>query len=225
MKKYFSVIFLLAGFLSVNAQEQEVSAISVNQRLYAFSMRYNDPAVAKQALYQQLALQPQNDSILYNLALLYFDARQYASNIMVCVDLLKLNPQNAGALEMSAISYENLGLPEKSLSAYEQLYLLNSTVDVLYKMAFMQFNLKKFNQSSTNIGILLLNPEVDELKLLFQIKDGSQKEFPMRVAILNLQGLVTKEMGDVEGAKKFFEQALAIAPDFLFATENLATLK
>ena len=225
MKKYFSLTLVLLGFLSVSAQEQELSEVTLNQRLYAFAMRYNDAAVAKQALYQQLAAQPQNDSILYNLALLYFDARQYASNVMVCLDLLKINPQNAGALEMSAISYENLGLPEKSLRAYEQLYLFNSNIEVLYKMAFMQYNLQKHNQSSTNIDILLSKPEIDELMLLFQIEDGTQKEFPMRVAILNLQGLVTQEMGDVDGARKYFVEALAIAPDFLFASENLAAMK
>ena len=89
----------------------------------------------------------------------------------------------------------------------------------------MQYNLKKFNQSSTNIEILLSNPEIDELMLLFQVEDGSQKEFPMRVAILNLQGLVTRDMGDKEGARKYFEAALAIDPEFLFAKENIEALK
>ena len=55
--------------------------------------------------------------------------------------------------------------------------------------------------------------------------ENNTKEFPIKVAILNLKGMVARENGDKVGAKKFFEQALAIAPDFPQAKENMAKLK
>ena len=41
-------------------------------RTYQAAMRYNDFGVAKHALYNILVENPQNDSILYSLSLLYF---------------------------------------------------------------------------------------------------------------------------------------------------------
>ena len=46
----------------------------------------------------------------------------------------------------------------------------------------------------------------------------------MRVPILNLKGLVYKELGDIETAKSSFEEALTLAPDFKLAKENLDAL-
>jgi Tfp pilus assembly protein PilF len=48
----------------------------------------------------------------------------------------------------------------------------------------------------------------------------------MKVAVLNLKGLAVQEhLGDKEAAKKLFEEALAIAPDFVLAKQNLAKVK
>jgi len=37
-------------------------------------------------------------------------------------------------------------------------------------------------------------------------------------------GLVKKDQGDIAGAREAFNRVLAIAPDFVFATNNLAEL-
>jgi Tfp pilus assembly protein PilF len=47
----------------------------------------------------------------------------------------------------------------------------------------------------------------------------------MRVAVLNLKGMLAIDQGDKVNAKKFFEQTLAIAPDFVLAKEGLAKTK
>jgi Tfp pilus assembly protein PilF len=72
----------------------------------------------------------------------------------------------------------------------------------------------------------LSKKEADELRVSYPTADNkSSKEYPIKVAVLNLKGLVAKDSGDSAGAKKLFEQALALAPDFAQAKENLSSLK
>ena len=47
----------------------------------------------------------------------------------------------------------------------------------------------------------------------------------MKVAVLNLKGLIKQDTGDKVTAKKIFAEALAISPDFIAAKENLAKIK
>jgi Tfp pilus assembly protein PilF len=72
---------------------------------------------------------------------------------------------------------------------------------------------------------LLTAPELDGKKVIMQINDKEQKEFPLKAAALNIRGLVKRDQGDESGAKKDFQAALEVAPDFIFATENLAKPK
>ena len=47
----------------------------------------------------------------------------------------------------------------------------------------------------------------------------------MKVAVLNLKGMLALDQGDKVGAKKLFEQVLALAPDFVLAKEGLTKTK
>lgn len=191
---------------------------------YRMAIQYNDYAEAKSALYNLILLEPQNDSLRYNLAYIYFDAGQYPSTILTCKDILAYNPSHLGALELSAVSFENLGLKEKALPNYEKMYMLSTNLNALYKMAFLQFDLEKYAECGVNIDILLENEELQQAKVVFSDENNESKEYPMKVAVLNLKGLVNKEIGNNELAKKAFEEALTISPDFQLAKSNLAEL-
>jgi len=191
---------------------------------YRMAIQYNDFSEAKSALYNLVLLEPQNDSLRYNLAYIYFDANQYPSTILACKDILAINPNHLGALELSGVSFENLGLKDKALPNYEKLYMLSSNLNSLYKMAFLQYDLKKYAECQVNIDILLENDELENANVVFTDENNDSKEYPMKVAVLNLKGLVNKDVGNNELAKQAFEAALAIAPDFEFARTNLAEL-
>ena len=232
MLKSIITIALLVGAFALRAQDTTTVANNDSRPAiywlyhnnYNMAIRYNDYAEAKTALYNLINIDPQNDSLRFNLAYLYFDNQQYASSILVCRDLLARNPQNTAALEMSAIAYEELGLKDKAMANYEQLYLVTENLETLYKLAYLQYELKRYNESKVNIDILLANPEIDNRKMIFQIDDLQQKEYSLRVAVLNLNGLLKKAEGDQAGARESFNKALELAPDFVFAKDNLAEL-
>lgn len=231
MNKFGLTILLLTIAFSLKAQD----STNVNQdgrpaiywlyhNNYNLATRYNDIIAAKTALYSLINIEPQNDSLKFNLAYMYFDNKQYPSTILVCMDILARAPQHAASLEMTAISYEELGLKEKALTNYEKLYLATDNIETLYKLTFVQYDLKRYTECEVNLDILIKNSEIDDKSMVFQLSDTEQKEFPLRVAILNLLGLVEKDQGNIAEAKEAFNSALAIAPDFVFASNNLAEL-
>jgi len=191
---------------------------------YRLAIKYNDFAEAKSALYNLILLEPQNDSLRYNLAYAYFDARQYPSTIMVCKDILAFKSNHLGALELSAISFENLGLKDKALPNYEKIYMASSSLNALYKMAFLQYDLKKYAECGVNIDILLAHEQLQDAMIVLTDENNESEEYPMKVAVLNLKGMVNKETGNNAEAKKAYEEALAISPDFELAKSNLAEL-
>ncbi len=205
-------------------QESQNAFIGHHSRTYAIATKYGDTDIAKTALYNMLAAYPGSDSLLYSLSYLYFQSKQYAPAVLSAQDLVARNPDHLGALEISGVGYEALGLKDKSLAAYETLYLKSSNYGTLYKIAFLQYDMERLKECVTNADILLGKSESDTLKVYYANEDNEQKEYPIKASIYNLKGLVSKKYGDKESAKKHFQQALAIAPDFALAKENMDSL-
>jgi tetratricopeptide (TPR) repeat protein len=213
-------------------QPQQTEKATVNPltehfyKKYITALQWSDYDVAKDALYDLIIENPQNDSLIFNLAYYYYENQKPASSVLVSQQLLARNPKNIGALEMSAIGYEMMGVPDRALQNFESLYLLTNNINTLYKMAFLQFDLKRYAECLTSIEILLANKEVDTTIVVFNDATNKEKEYAMRVSVLNLKGLAVQEhLGDKEAAKKLFGEVLTIAPDFVLAKENLAKIK
>ena len=222
------VLLSVGSFAQDNPAQNQPTAGQVLSthyaRTYQAGMRYNDYGIAKHALYNILVEYPQNDSILFSLSYLYFQSQNYASAALTAQDVIALNPNHLGAMEVAAISFETLGVKDKALEAYESLYLKTDDVQSLYKMAFLQYETKSYAESKTNADILLNKKDVVDLKASFD-EDGVQKEYPIKVALLNLKGLIAQAQGDNKTAESLYNQALAISPEFKMAKDNLASLK
>jgi tetratricopeptide (TPR) repeat protein len=193
-------------------------------RKYQLATRWSDEQMAKDALYDLIVEGAANDSIVYTMALSYFENRQYAPALLICKDLLPKDPKNINLLEISAASYEGLGLKDKALPNYESIFLLTNNVGVLYKMAALQYETKKYPEAITNLDIILTKPEVQTLKATFNDAQGKPKEYILKVSVLYLKGLIAQETDKI-AARKYYTEALAIAPDFVPAKESLAKLK
>jgi len=194
-------------------------------RKYSVAVQWGDEQVAKDALYDLIIRNPGSDSLIYSLAVMYYQDQKYTSSLLVGMELLKRNPKDPGYLELSAASAESVGVIDRALQYYESLYLITGSTYTLYKIAFHQFDLKRYAESLTNADILLTKADLETIKVTFNDAQGKPKEYPMKVAVMNLRGLIKQETGDNVAAKKIFAEVLAISPDFLAAKENLAKLK
>lgn len=228
MKKGIKHLFviLITGMFALQGMSQDSTqsdAYTQEKIIYQLGLKYGDVNVARTALYKMLVMNPQNISLLDSLAYLYYDYQRHTSCILVCMDLLKINPDHLPALEMSAISYENLGLKDKALQNYETIYLKQNNYYTLYKIASLQLDLARYVESMTNVDILLKNQETVEAKITINTAQGP-REIALRAAVYNLKGLIESSQEQKEAAKASFNEALAIEPEFTLAKNNLADL-
>ena len=227
-------MLLLVMLQTVQAQDaaQSQQQIDIRQTMvyrmqkgiYQRAVKYSDVNTAINALYNVCVLEPQNDSILYALAYIYFDNQRYFSATLTLNDVLLLNPNNTQALEMRAVSLEQVGAIDKSLEDYESLYLRANNINFLYKMAILQDQLKRYKESKTNIDIMLSKTESDEIRVYFPDENDVEQEVVLRASLHNLKGLISKEEGNVTEAKKQFGIALEIQPEFYLAKKNYQEL-
>ncbi len=232
MKKKLIIVSVLISICVVGpVKSQQSNDIKnslyyrIQKGIYNRAIKYSDANMAINALYHLSVMEPQNDSLLYSLAYLYYDNQKFFSAVLTLNDVIFLNPDNIGALEMKAVSLERIGATEKAMETYESLYLKSDdNINYLYKVAVFQYDLKRYNESKTNIDILLSKSKSDEIKYYFPAEADQQQEIPMRAGLHNLKGLIAKDNGNLEEAKKQFAIALQISPEFYVAKKNLDEL-
>jgi len=225
-QKLFVLMIATLGFINHTTAQGGDSLKSVGPEglyigIYHLANQFNDPVVARMALYHILMFSPEKSKVLDSLALYYYNYQQWSSVALVSKENLKINPNNELALELTGVSFENLGLKDKAVEHYEKLFLKNDNSSILYKVAFLQYDLKRFKESATSIDILMKREDIDALTLVFPKQDKTQQEIIMRAALTNLMGLIAKGEGNITKAKEFFLEALKLAPGFEVAQINL----
>ena len=231
MKKVLLLIAVLAGLSSVAQENKTTPLDSIPAELakkifvYNASKQYNDPVVARVAIYNLLAENPNNIQLWDSLALVYFEQQQYASAALVAQEVAAAVPTDMFATEIAALCFERLGVKNKALGFFEKMYM-NDTDDVntLYKMAFLQNDLKLYEESLTSADQLLSNPKAKEVKLVFPTSDGKGQEVTMELAVLRLKGMIEANRSNTEKAKEYYNQVLKSNPNFEVVKKQLEEL-
>ena len=231
MKRTFLLLLLAicAGNLAAQTATDSIpkldpkikSALNFSdQAAYQAAVRYSDLAMAKTKLYDLMVRNPEDIRYMEALASLYFDGSQYTSAALVSLDLLQLNDKNIGALEVAAYSLEQLGALDRALPHFESLYLLTGDNFSLYKSAFLQYNLKRYDEAMNSVNMLVKNAKAEE-KIGFPKSQTETQEINMKAAALNLKGLIYLDQNSKAEAKTAFNEAIALDPAFDQAKENL----
>ena len=218
MKKIYFIIFLFFIVFTSFTQESE---FDIQKNIYNKSMLYNDPTVSINALYKMISLQPDNLNLLDTLLREYIGVSRWPSAYMVSREILSNNPNNLFALEVSCIALQNLGLKQQSLNEYESLYLKTDREDVLYTIAFLQYELKNYNESINNLNILLEKNSIDSIKVSVNMNGNLTQQIAMKSQLHYLKGIIYEEKNDNENAKIQFKKAVNISPDFESAIKKL----
>ncbi len=232
MKRIFLVGFCVA-VLSMSLQAQEEKTVPLDSLpfdiqkqafIYTTSLRYNDPIIARMALYNLLAYNPGNTAVLDSLALSYIDARQYPSAVLASQDALRIDPKDMLATEIAAVSFESLGLKDRAISYYETMYLSNNDINVLYKIGFIQFDLKRYNEALSSADIIIGDASAAKENIIFQKNERENQEVSMVAAAYRLKAMIYEAQGSVDQAKEQYNKALELAPDFALAKMQLEEL-
>ena len=220
---------LITGF--AHSQSQEIASgdsipweLRKQSFIYSSALAFNDPAVAKMAIYNLLAENPNNVALYDSLALLYIQYDQTASAALVAQQSLRIAPQNQFAMELAAVSLDQLGAKDKALDYYEKLYLANGDINTLYKISFIQMEAGRFTESSTSADIVISDPTSDESTITFPTTDGGGQEVKLKAAAHRIKAMILQEQGDVEGAKAKYLEVLEMHPGFQIVQQQLRNL-
>ena len=192
--------------------------------IYKKAKFFNDPITTRTAIYNLIEIDPTDAGWLDSLAFEYYAYRQYTSSLLVTLEALKRNANNLEMLELKAICWENIGDFNKALEVYESLFLKNNSSITLYKIGFLQLELKRFNEANTSADILLGKEDATEITMNFTKSDESTQSVTLKAATYNLKGLIAKVQGNNDEARKQFNEALKLYPDFEVVKDNLKDL-
>ncbi|GAB3335940.1 hypothetical protein GCM10027429_18700 [Marivirga atlantica] len=229
MKNLLRVSVLVLGLFllnsNVNAQDAKSESIDRAKIKYRMALQFNDYAQAKSAIYDLMVLEPTNHSYLDSLAFMYFEFRQYASAALTSKEALKYNSQNQVLLQVAAQSFDQLGAIDQSLKMYQRLYNLSDDAFVLFEIANQQYELKNYDEAMINTELLLGKSVVNNNMVVVKNAENKEIQVPFKAVVYNLQGLIARAQGNEESAKKYFNSALELAPDYALVKENLNTSK
>lgn len=232
MKYLLTLTIVFVGFVaSAQNGTQKAKQDSIpwelrkNAFIYGIAKNYNDPSVARMALYNLIAENPGNPALYDTLALWYYEYNQLASAALVASDAMRIDPNDLFAAEVAALSFEGLGVKNRAVENYEKMYLANNDLGTLYKIAFLQMDIKRYGEAINNVQVIIDSPKSEEQKLIFPKDDkNNTQQVPLRVAAIRLKGMIEEDRGNTSLAKDLYQKALDMQPDFVVLKQQMADL-
>lgn len=231
MKRYLLVLLVgVVSQVSVGQSMEKVEGDSIpweirkQSFIYNSANLFNDPQVAKMAIYNLLAENPGNAALYDSLSLIYLQYNQFTSSALVSQQSLRINPNNMLAIEVAATSFDNLGVKEKAIPHYETLYLANNDITLLYKIAFLQMELGRFGEAVTSVDIIMENSESEELDIRFPTEDRNGQMVKLKVAAHRIKAMVEEAKGNKDAAMQLYLKTLEMHPGFEIVQGQLQAL-
>jgi tetratricopeptide (TPR) repeat protein len=228
MKSIILLALFFGASLQLGAQKNKFDQTAYSAHLvkvYKEGLRYGDLGVAKQAIYEIIALDPTaNASWRDSLAYIYLNGGGFAQAATLSLEQLKTKPNDKGMLAVAANALLSLGDYKQAIEYYEKSYAISKDINDLYQVANLQYVLARVSECEQTIAQVLALPEVEKAVVGVNF-DRQVQNVPMKAAALNIQGAVRQQMNQPEEAKSLYEQALAIFPEFVLAKVNLEDLE
>jgi len=232
--KYITVLFILTFATTVFGQRKGAPAaptsLSVKQltnykiKAYKKALELADLNSAASAVLDILTMNENETHWQDSLALIYLNQQNFVSSASLAQQVLDKNPENMFMREISAYSFQGLGAAKQALEDYEKLYVANKNIQHGYQIATLQFNLGRFTECMTTLNEVGSHPEAGESNVSLTFGNEQQK-VPVSAAVLNMKGVVSKELNKKDEAIQFFEAAIKSFPEFALAKGNLEAMK
>ncbi|NOT52846.1 MAG: hypothetical protein HOP10_16435 [Chitinophagaceae bacterium] len=219
MKKFLSVLACVLVFYGTEAQDS--AAMKKHYlKVYSQSLNYNDAAAAINALQNYIAVD-NNTAYKDTLSILYFSTKSYYSALLLAKEVYEAVPGNASAKARAAECYDELGEPGEATRLFEEVVPVTKSPYHLYKLAVCQYQLKRIGEAERTARMVIADTSSKNIGVAFTSMDGSVQAVRSNAAASNLLGVLKMDAKDYAGAKKFFQDALTMHPEFAGAKGNL----
>ena len=219
----FAATFLFA--CNQNAPQQTAKSTAGNyKKLFEKSMDLKDYHTAIVAVQMMLV----EDSTLLS----YRDSlpELYAAinNVDACAKTidaaLNRHPKEEKFLQVKAIVQQENGDYEGVLKTYTTLYETTQKLSYLYQIGTMHFQSGKLDEASKIVEEVLAKAPNSKDSLDIFVNEQQKQKVPILAAALNFKGYIFAQNRNLPEAKKYFENAIKVFPDFVMAKRNLQQL-
>jgi tetratricopeptide (TPR) repeat protein len=219
----FSILPFLAAAQKVTTKKSPNNQFSIQESVYKAAVSRQDFEVATSALYYMLELEPGLTDLKDSLCITYFKRRLFFQSNLLAEEILRINPDNVQALEIAAMSQEELADYLEALNRFEFLYTKKKELYILYKIASLQYYLKRIGECESNISRIIADPKSRQqtVSITSSGKTPVKQLVPVAAAAYNISGVILLEMNKRDEARAQFEKSLEIMPDFQMAKNNL----
>ncbi|MGZ5243821.1 MAG: tetratricopeptide repeat protein [Bacteroidia bacterium] len=207
------------------SKAKEITPDSLYLSVFRTGMKYGDYQVAVGALYNMMALHPENASLKDSLVLLYNGMGNSVQAVIIAREILLKDPNNLPILGAMAESEQRLGLYKEALGSYELLYDKRQQLYDLYQVAALQYAMKRYAEARNTLATIIRNPKAVQDKLQITGANNTSQNVQFKAAAYNLMGVVSLELLDYAEAQSNFKKALEIEPNFELANSNLTVLE
>jgi tetratricopeptide (TPR) repeat protein len=224
MKRLSSITaILLLIFSEVFAQKKStIDEYSRQVSIYTQALSLNDLTIARNAVYQILAIRPTADSWNDTLCMLYFSDGMYRQSILVGKKSFNNNPSNIVVGEIIAVSYERLGAFKEAIETYQELVKQKDEIRYLYSILTLEYKLKRFEECLATAEKIITRPDAMNNTIRINVSDQHYQDVPYAAAVYNILGMLFIELSLKEQAEKYFQKSLELAPDFILPKNNMS---
>jgi tetratricopeptide (TPR) repeat protein len=179
-----------------------------------------DVNVAIHACYDIIANDSNKTNFYDTLVYLYLNTNNQGSTFLTARKCLSYNPNNAKMTKVAGDYAKALGMSDTAIVYYKRTYVLSNKLSDLYDVAQVQYNSGNDAAAEETADMIIKSQNNEkEIILIAGEKDRAQK-IPAKAAGLTIKGLVFVQMGQKDIALRYFNEALAIAPDFYLAKQT-----
>jgi tetratricopeptide (TPR) repeat protein len=226
MKKIKLLFFMAAigtySFAATPADSARIRKESMD--LYKFAMGYNDLTTAAQSLSQYL-LNGGDANFKDSLAIIYYELNNLAGAYKISNEQYTVNNKNVTALTLLA-DITGRGRDAKiSLDWYDKLCAVNPTPFNWYQLATKQFTIERKLECRQSLNkIIADSTAAAKQNVTLDIGNGYSENVPAIAAAYNMLAVLEFQDKKTEEAKKLYNKAIALFPDFVIAKQNLQAL-
>lgn len=227
--KYLNNILFFAtvavAFSACNSAEvKQADKENSHMKLFKHCRETGDLQTAAVALNEMLLEDTVYSDWYDTLAVLYYNINNFQPASWYAGKVLEKKPKDLRMMELVAMSEQQLGRPEKVLTAYRALFKATNDFQYLYQSAAVEFSMGNIDNCKNLVDSILHSSNIEKDSIEIQIENDYSQQVPLRAAVYNLQAFLKAREGNLPGAKKDFENALRIYPDFVLAQRNLQDL-
>ncbi|MFI5221978.1 MAG: hypothetical protein ACHQK8_06620 [Bacteroidia bacterium] len=216
-----SAIVFLSACGNNNTSSSGKKNTEVYKKLYEKSMSMKDYSTAIMAVQMILLEDSSMASYQDSLPELYAAVNNVEAVSKTIDPVLKRHPKDEKFIQIKSVVQQEQGDYEGVMNSYSTLYELTHKLSYLYQIGTMSFQMGKLDEATKIVDEILSKAPGSKDSLDIFVSEQQKQKVPILAAALNFKGYIFAQKRNLPEAKKYFESALKVFPDFVMAKRNI----